>query len=133
MEILELTKSINDKALFIQELTTGPSVDNICIMPVHNLWSIWYNTILFTSFADYVFLKNLYTNHTKIFYLYDLSWHLDSINYDFTLEAIQNSDYVIVRCEDHAKKVEEYTGFKPLVITNINLMDIINHGTKNNL
>ncbi len=95
------------------------------------LWATWENVILFTGFDDYVFVKNLYTNHKTIFYLYDLNWHTDSIKYEYTLSALNNSDCLICRCEDHAIKIEEYCGRKPLIINEINLEEIIRGYSEN--
>lgn len=91
-----------------------------------NLWGQWNNVILYTCFEDFVYLKNLYTNHKKVFYLYDLNWHKKSLSYKFTLEAINVADIFICRCKEHADKIEECFGRRPLIITEINFEEIVN-------
>lgn len=94
-------------------------------MPVSNLWSIWNNVILYTCFNDFIYIKNLYTKHKKIFYLYDLNWHEKSLNYEFTLNAINSADVLICRSSYHADKIEEYSGRRPLIISEINFEEIV--------
>lgn len=95
------------------------------VMPVNNLWSIWNNTILYTCFNDFIYIKNLYTKHKKVFYLYDLNWHEKSLNYEFTLDAIRSADVLICRSSYHADKIEEYSGRRPLIISEINIEEIV--------
>lgn len=127
METLRLTANIKNRALFVQENHNKNDLSiNVPVFPVHNLWYSWNNVILYTNFSDYLFVKNLYTKHKKIFYVYDLNWHIDSISYKNTIEAFAVSDYLIARSEWHANKIEEYCGRRPLIITDINLESIIN-------
>ena len=61
-----------------------------------------------------------------MFYLYDLNWHEKSLNYGFTLDAIRSPDILICRSKEHADKIEEYSGRRPLIITEINFEEIVN-------
>jgi len=91
-----------------------------------NLWSQWNNVILYTCFEDFIYLKNLTTNHKKIFYLYDLNWHTKSMSYQFSLDAINSADVLLCRSKSHADKIEEYSGRRPLIISEVNIEEIVN-------
>ena len=72
-----------------------------------------------------MYVKNLYTNHKKVFYVYDLDWHEKSLNYEFTLSALRGADVLICRSVSHANKIEEYCGRRPLVMSKINFEEVI--------
>ena len=72
-----------------------------------------------------MYVKNLYTNHKKVFYVYDLDWHEKSLNYEFTLSALRGADVLICRSVSHANKIEEYCGRRPLVMSKINFEKVI--------
>lgn len=42
------------------------------------------------------------------------------------MDCLKNVDILIARCSDHAEKIYEYCGRKPLIIDNINLETIVN-------
>ena len=62
----------------------------------------------------------------KVFYLYDLNWHEKSLNYKFTLDAIESADVLVCRSKEHADKIEEYSGRRPLIISEINFEEVLN-------
>lgn len=130
MDLLNLTKSLKP-AFFLHEHGNSPIRCNVALFPILQLWSVWENVVLLTGFDDYVFVKNLYTNHKTILYLYDINWNVTSLNYEHTLSALNNVDCLICRCKDHAVKIEEYCGRKPLIINEINLEEIVNGYSKN--
>lgn len=117
LHLLDITKDIKDKALFIQENCVNNTY-TIPIFPVLNLWGIWNNVILFSTFSDYIFIKNLRTKHKKIFYIHDLNWNVDSINMDNTIHAIENSDVVFCRSESDLAKLKEFTDKDILLFSN---------------
>ena len=125
-ELLKISSDI-DRALFCPE----PQIHNlnIPVFPIVNLWGQWNNCVLYTSFEEAIYVKNLFTNHTKIFYLYDLDWHINSMNYKFTLECMLSADIFLARSSYHADKIEEYCGRRPQLITEINLKEIVNGNT----
>jgi len=91
-----------------------------------NLWSQWNNVIIYTCFEDFVYLKNLSTNHKKVFYLYDLNWHKKSLNYKFTMDALLTPEILFCRSTYHADKIEEYCGRRPIVINKTIFEETIN-------
>lgn len=123
--ILSLVNNIKDKALFIHDGVTG-TTENIPVFPVLNLWSLWNNVILYSTFSDFIFVNKLATNHKRIFLLHDLNWHVDSINYRFTIKALKENDYLICRSEDHIKKINEMVDKKVLLLKDIDLERMIN-------
>ena len=116
-DLLNLTDGVRSKALFVQQ-NCSTSEFNIPTFPVLNLWSLWNNTVLFSTFSDYVFVNNLRTRHKKVFIVYDLNWHIDSINMDYTLSAINKSDLVFARSIYDIKTINEFTDREILLLDN---------------
>ena len=96
------------------------------MFPLVSLWNIYNNVILYSCFSDYKYIKNLYTNHITIFYVHDLNWHETSTGYYDTLEALETADVLICKSEEDSKKIKEYSGVTPLILSDINLEEIIN-------
>ena len=123
LELIVRTQSCKP-TLFIAESTQN-SIKGIPIFPIHNLWSIWQNLIVLTNISDWIYVKNLYTNHKKVLYLYDLNWHNDSLSYQLTVEALNGADYLVCRCEDHQNEIYEYCGRKPELIESLNFSKLL--------
>lgn len=114
-DLLKLTNNFRDKALFIQK-NCAVNEFNIPTFPVSNLWGIWNNVIVCATFSDYVFIRRLRTNHKKVFIVYDLNWHIDSISMDYTLSAINESDLVFARSVDDIATINQFTDREILLL-----------------
>lgn len=57
-------------------------------------------------------------------YLYDLDWHVDSIDYNFTIDCLKSVNLLCCRNEAHADKIEELCGRRPVIVSN-NLKELV--------
>jgi hypothetical protein len=125
-DVLKLTNGFSNRALFVQK-NCVKSDFGIPTFPVSNLWSIWGNTVLFSTFSDYVFVDKLRTRHKKVFIVYDINWHIDSISMDYTLSAINKSDLVFAKSVYDIGVINQFTDREILLLNNFSDSETIKY------
>lgn len=89
--------------------------DNLAVYPLVNLYSIWENIIVSTQAEEALIAERIPTNNTHVYYVYDLDWHDNDISYERNIELMRDAEVLLCRCQDHAVKIEDYCGRKPVV------------------
>jgi len=128
-DLIKLSEGVS----FAIHCPIAPKYDlNVPIFSMEGLWHTYNNVVLYSSFSDFYWLENLKTNHKSIFFIYDLDWHITGLSYKNVIKSLHYPDILLCRNKDHAKKIEEYCGRKPLVLSEINFKEVINGLTKEN-
>lgn len=78
------------------------------------MWSVWNNTLVYTSFNDAIFADKLCTNTKKIFYLYNVTFD-EGFNYATYVHLLRSAEILACRCQEHAEVIFNYCGRKPVV------------------
>ena len=96
---------------------------------IADLYSTWGDVNVFTTFDEGVFGVRCPINSKKVFYMWDLDWHYNGMNYDVCKEIVDKTDFLYCRCADHQTAIEKYFGRKPEIMTNFNMKEL--YDTKN--
>lgn len=80
-----------------------------------NLWSIWNNVVVCHTWQQAEFVSKLTTNTVKIFYIYDIDWHDQQMDYPEQIEILGKMDRILCRSPDHAKLIKSHFHIDPEV------------------
>ena len=122
-KLLQIKKmsNLNEVAVFIHENGKFDNLNtDISSFPLINLWNLYNNILVYTTFEDAEFADKLPTKTKKIFYLWDLEWINSQNPYSENLRLINSADVLMCRCEAHAEMIEKYFGRKPIVLKEFN-------------
>lgn len=97
-----------------------------CVAPIRNIFSTWGDKVIYTTFDEALFGATLPTNSQKIFYMWDLDWHCNGLDYETNLDLLQKSDKVFCRCQNHQAAIKEYFGVNAPIVENFNLKELCN-------
>ncbi len=97
---------------------------NIPNMQISELYSTWGDVNVFTTFDEGVFATRAPINSERVFYLWDLDWHYNGLNYEICAEVIKKSSRIYCRCADHQYAIEKYFGVKPQIMETFNMKEL---------
>ena len=93
--------------------------------PAVNLWSIWNNVLVCHTWEQAEIVSHLTTNTIKIFYIYNIDWHEQSIYYPEQVEILSKMDKIMCRSADHAKLIKSHFGVVAEVNEDYNFNDFM--------
>lgn len=96
----------------------------VCVAPIKNIFSTWGDKVVYTTFDEALFGANLPNSSQKIFYMWDLDWHCNGLDYETNWSLLQKSDKVYCRCLNHQAAIKEYFGVDAPIIENFNLKEL---------
>lgn len=99
---------------------------DIPVLPIKSIFSTFGGTVVYTTFEEGLFGTRLPINCKKVFYMWDLDWHCNGLDYSTNLEILQKSDTVYCRCENHQAAILNYFGVHAHILENFNMRKLYN-------
>lgn len=97
-------------------------------LQIVDLFSTWGDVNVFTTFDEGLFVTRCPINSHKVFYMWDLDWHYNGLDFETCASVIKKSDRIYCRCQDHQIEIEKYFGVKPSIMNTFNMKELYNNG-----
>lgn len=118
-KILEVQNMQKDADFNIFYLNNSKHEVNLgCTMPVHNLWSVWNSVIVCSEWIEAEYVSKVTTKNTKIFYIYDIDWHAQPLDFLQQQDILASMDKILCRCVDHKLLIKQHFGYDASVMEN---------------
>ena len=92
---------------------------------VSDLWSIWNNNIVCTTWNQLSFIYNICTKSKILFYIYDIDWHTTMFSTQEQQKMLNKVDKIFCRCEDHQNLIDGHFGIKAEILPSYNYERLI--------